>query len=371
MPSSDSGTQRGEVARAAIALLDEHGLRVGQIADDLVVAAYDFARRAVERLELLELAAGRVHEMDDAGSLDLVAVLVDDGAAVVQLARGRRHLLQPGEAFARECRCRRRVQTPATPAIRRARAADAARRPIVHSLAPFARAASPRRCGCRARGPGSRCSARSLVRQQVLVHAALARHARELLLRGGHGGYRRAGRQAGLSRPAAGESGLQKATHATSAAAESEAAADMRVGRHAARPALRRRGASTVGSAASCACKRSLRTRGRRTRLAAQRVADQVKVVPALARASASVFRRCDLGVRPRASSSSPSINADILSITISCLCGVPSSGLSLSAIASRARNILRSHRADRTIHDIRDVLVAQPFDLAQRDRGS
>ena len=87
------------MARVAIALLDEHDFRAREIAGHLFVAADDFARRAVQCLELFEFAAGGIHEMHDTRCLDLIAVLINDGAAVIELAGSGRHFLEPCERF--------------------------------------------------------------------------------------------------------------------------------------------------------------------------------------------------------------------------------------------------------------------------------
>ena len=93
-------------------------------------------------------------EMRDARSLDLLAVLVDEGAGVVQpCGRGRRSL-QPADRVAGGLALRAgRAERP----TRRDAAATSAAR--ASSARP--RFAARRPCGCRAPGPGSRCSART------------------------------------------------------------------------------------------------------------------------------------------------------------------------------------------------------------------
>ncbi len=79
----------------ATALFDQNGFRIGKVARDLVVGAYDFSRRSVEGFEPFELAAGRVYVMHDARRLGYISVTVDESPGVVQLAGRTRHFPQP------------------------------------------------------------------------------------------------------------------------------------------------------------------------------------------------------------------------------------------------------------------------------------
>src|SRR5207244_7208391 len=70
-------------------------LGIGVVTADQVIVANDFARRTVQVGQLLELAAG-FEKVDQTRGLDPAAVLIDDGADVVEPARGTRRALQPG-----------------------------------------------------------------------------------------------------------------------------------------------------------------------------------------------------------------------------------------------------------------------------------
>ena len=75
--------------------LDADDLGVGVVTADQVIVADDLARRTVQVGQLFEFAAG-LEQMDQTRSLDPAAVLIDDGAHVIETARGARRALEPG-----------------------------------------------------------------------------------------------------------------------------------------------------------------------------------------------------------------------------------------------------------------------------------
>src|ERR1043166_9608059 len=70
------------------------------------------------------------------------------------------------------------------------------------------------------------------------------------------------------------------------------------------------------------------------------------------------------------AESSSPSINAEILSISPSPVLTSPKLGPQLRRNGLARPEDARTHCSDRAIHDAGDILVTQTLDLAQGDSG-
>src|SRR4029078_3836750 len=87
--------REGTVRRA---LLDLDHLRLRQVAAHGVLAAHQLSRQPVEHLQLLDI---RGCEARDARSLSLLALLVDEGAAIGKVAGRFLDLLQPGQALRR------------------------------------------------------------------------------------------------------------------------------------------------------------------------------------------------------------------------------------------------------------------------------
>src|SRR5581483_1410432 len=84
--------RRKDVAERA--RLDAHDFGVRVIAAHLVLGANDLSCRTVQVDELLELAR-RIDNMHEARGFDVPAVLVDDGAGGIELARGRCRASEP------------------------------------------------------------------------------------------------------------------------------------------------------------------------------------------------------------------------------------------------------------------------------------
>src|SRR5207302_517428 len=75
--------------------LNADDLGIGVVTPDQVIVANDLARWTVQVGQLLELAA-RFEQVDQTRGLDPAAVLIDNGADVVEPVRGTRRALQPG-----------------------------------------------------------------------------------------------------------------------------------------------------------------------------------------------------------------------------------------------------------------------------------
>ena len=88
---------RGEEARRD-APVEAHRLRVGKVAEHLVVAAHDLVGRPVEGLDALVLLAAHVH-VRDAHRGSAIAVAMDEGARVRSRAGRLRGALQPCEGI--------------------------------------------------------------------------------------------------------------------------------------------------------------------------------------------------------------------------------------------------------------------------------
>jgi hypothetical protein len=91
------GKERREAA-VGRAPLDLDHFAFGQVAAHRIPRSHQLARQAVENLEALDI---RRREPRDARGLVLVALLVDEGAGIGEVARRVLDLAQPGEGFRR------------------------------------------------------------------------------------------------------------------------------------------------------------------------------------------------------------------------------------------------------------------------------
>jgi hypothetical protein len=75
-------------------MIDPHNLGVDVVRKHHVVVANNLTTRTVEGFQTFDLVAA-VDHVDDAGGLDLVTLLVDEGPGVIELPGGTGNALQP------------------------------------------------------------------------------------------------------------------------------------------------------------------------------------------------------------------------------------------------------------------------------------